>query len=140
MEGHERGINWCCFHPTLNLIASAGDDKKVKIWKYTETKAWEHDSLYGHSNNVSSVTFHPKLDIILSNSEDKTTKVWDLNKRTPIETFKRDNDRFWVLSVHPENLTFASGCDTGFLVFSLFKEGIPLALTDSNNLFYAHRK
>ncbi len=41
LEGHERGVNWCAFHPTLNLIVSASDDKKIKLWKYTENKAWE---------------------------------------------------------------------------------------------------
>ena len=78
LEGHERGVNWCAFHPTLNLICSAADDRKVKLWKFTETKAWEHDSLYGHQGNVSSCVFHPKLDIIISNGEDKTTRIWDL--------------------------------------------------------------
>lgn len=38
MEGHERGVNWCSFHPTLNLIVSAADDRKIKLWKYTDTK------------------------------------------------------------------------------------------------------
>ena len=61
LEGHDRGINWCSFHPTQNIIVSAADDRKVKLWKYTETKAWEHDSLYGHSNNVCCAVFHEKL-------------------------------------------------------------------------------
>jgi coatomer protein complex subunit alpha (xenin) len=59
LDGHERGINWCSFHPTENLIISGADDRKIKIWKYTETKAWEHDSLYGHTSNVSSCGFLP---------------------------------------------------------------------------------
>lgn len=100
MEGHDRGVNWCSFHPTLNLIASAADDRKVKLWKYTENKAWEHDSLYGHTSNVSSCVFHPKMDIIISNSEDKTTRIWDLMRRTQIDMFRRETDRFWICAVH----------------------------------------
>jgi len=38
MEGHERGVNWCSFHPTTNLIVSAADDRKVKLWKYNGIK------------------------------------------------------------------------------------------------------
>ena len=34
MEGHDRGVNWCAFHPTANLIVSGADDRKVKLWKY----------------------------------------------------------------------------------------------------------
>jgi len=31
IEGHDKGVNWCCFHPTSNIIASASDDRKVKL-------------------------------------------------------------------------------------------------------------
>mmetsp|Transcript_33418 Transcript_33418/g.30415 ORF Transcript_33418/g.30415 Transcript_33418/m.30415 type:complete len:122 (-) Transcript_33418:2822-3187(-) len=121
MEGHERGVNWCSFHPTTNLIVSGADDRKVKLWKFNESsgKAWEHDSLYGHTNNVSSVIFHDKLDAIISNAEDKTIKVWDLNRRICIDTFRKDADRFWILSVHPELNYIAAGSDSGLTVFTL---------------------
>jgi coatomer protein complex subunit alpha (xenin) len=33
LEGHERGVNWACFHPSQPLIASAGDDRSVRIWR-----------------------------------------------------------------------------------------------------------
>lgn len=48
-----------------------------------------------------------------------------MEKRCEIEKYKRDGDRFWVITVHPENFFFASGCDSGFFVFSLVKERIP---------------
>ena len=35
LEGHERGVNWVTFHPTQNIIASGSDDRKIKLWKYT---------------------------------------------------------------------------------------------------------
>lgn len=113
LEGHDRGVNWCCFHPTLNLIASGADDRKVKLWKYVDTKAWEHDSLYGHGHNVSSVIFSPKMDIVVSDSEDKTIRIWDLNKRLLIETYKREQERFWMLAFHHEGNLIAAGSDNG---------------------------
>lgn len=33
LEGHDRGVNWAAFHPTLPLIASAADDRLVKLWR-----------------------------------------------------------------------------------------------------------
>lgn len=33
LEGHDRGVNWVSFHPTLPLIISAGDDRNVKLWR-----------------------------------------------------------------------------------------------------------
>ncbi|KFH14857.1 putative coatomer protein complex, subunit alpha, partial [Toxoplasma gondii MAS] len=32
LEGHERGVNWAAFHPSLPLIASAADDRLIKLW------------------------------------------------------------------------------------------------------------
>ena len=90
LEGHEKGINWGCFHPKRNLIASGADDKSIKLWRMSGARAWEMDTLRGHQNNVSCVAFHPKLEVLFSNSEDKTLKVWDLNRRICLNTVKRD--------------------------------------------------
>lgn len=37
LEGHDRGVNWVAFHPTLPLIVSAGDDRNVKLWRMSGT-------------------------------------------------------------------------------------------------------
>ncbi|CAN6979737.1 unnamed protein product [Brassica rapa subsp. trilocularis] len=116
LEGHDRGVNWAAFHPTLPLIVSGADDRKVKLWRTNETKAWEVDTLRGHSSNVSSVMFHAKHDVIVSNSEDKTIRVWDATKRTEIKTFRRENDRFWILAAHPETNLLAAGHDSGLIL------------------------
>lgn len=93
LEGHDRGVNWACFHPTLPLLASAADDRQVKLWRMSETKAWEVDTLRGHANNVSSCLFHPKHELVVSNSEDRSIRVWDVNKRVGVQTFRREGDR-----------------------------------------------
>lgn len=52
LEGHTRGVNWASFHPTLPLIVSGADDRQVKLWRMSDTKAWELDTFRGHLNNV----------------------------------------------------------------------------------------
>ena len=37
LEGHDRGVNWVAFHPTLPLIVSGGDDRLVKLWRMSGT-------------------------------------------------------------------------------------------------------
>lgn len=32
-QGHDRGVNWAAFHPTMPLIVSGADDRQVKIWR-----------------------------------------------------------------------------------------------------------
>ncbi|ESZ97891.1 putative Coatomer subunit alpha [Sclerotinia borealis F-4128] len=135
LEGHDRGVNWVAFHPTLPLIVSAGDDRLVKLWRMSETKAWEVDTCRGHFQNASGCLFHPHQDLILSVGEDKTIRVWDLNKRTSVQSFKRENDRFWVIAAHPEINLFAAGHDNGVMVFKLERER-PASAFYQNNLFY----
>ena len=109
LEGHDRGVNWVSFHPTLPLLVSAGDDRLIKIWRMSETKAWEVDTCRGHFNNASAAIFHRGQDLILSVSEDKTIRVWDANKRTAVQSFRRENDRFWIIAAHPVINLFAAG-------------------------------
>jgi coatomer protein complex subunit alpha (xenin) len=135
LEGHDRGVNWVAFHPTLPLIVSAGDDRLVKLWRMSETKAWEVDTCRGHFQNVSACLFHPHQDLILSVGEDKTVRVWDLNKRTSVQSFKRENDRFWVIAAHPEINLFAAGHDNGVMVFKLERER-PASSVYQNQVFY----
>ena len=33
LEGHDRGVNWAAFHPTMPLIVSGADDRQVKMWR-----------------------------------------------------------------------------------------------------------
>lgn len=33
LEGHDRGVNWAAFHPTLSIIVSGADDRQVKLWR-----------------------------------------------------------------------------------------------------------
>ncbi|KAA8645995.1 coatomer subunit alpha [Aspergillus tanneri] len=135
LEGHDRGVNWVSFHPSLPLIVSAGDDRLVKLWRMSDTKAWEVDTCRGHFQNASAALFHPHQDLILSVGEDKTIRAWDLNKRTSVQSFKRDMDRFWVIAAHPEINLFAAGHDTGVMVFKLERER-PASVVYQNQLFY----
>lgn len=35
LEGHDRGVNWAIFHPTLPIIVSASDDRQIRLWRMT---------------------------------------------------------------------------------------------------------
>merc|ERR1719500_681724 len=119
LEGHDRGVNWANFHPSMPLIISGADDRQIKLWRMNDNKAWEVDTCRGHYNNVSCAIFHPRQELILSNSEDKSIRVWDMSKRTCLHTFRREHDRFWVIAGHPTLNLFAAGHDAGMVIFKL---------------------
>jgi len=133
LEGHSKGVNWVSFHPKIPLIVSAADDREVKLWRMSEGKAWEVDTMRGHLNNVSCAIFHPKKDIIISNSEDKSIRVWDISRQSAPACFRRDNDRYWILAAHSGRNMMAAGHDTGLIVFKLSRERPPY---DSQKCFF----
>lgn len=135
LEGHDRGVNWACFHPTLPLIVSGADDRQIKLWRMNDSKAWEVDIFRGHYNNVSCVLFHPRQEVIVSNAEDKSIRVWDMTKRTCLNTFRRDAERFWVLVAHPTLNLFAAGHDAGMVVFKFERER-PAYTVHANVMYY----
>eukprot|EP00916_Digyalum_oweni_P020369 GHVL01033921.1.p1 GENE.GHVL01033921.1~~GHVL01033921.1.p1 ORF type:complete len:1097 (+),score=164.13 GHVL01033921.1:518-3808(+) len=135
LEGHERGVNWACFHPTLPVVASGADDRTVRLWRYSESSAWESASLRGHSNNVSCVMFHPRKDILISNSEDRTTRIWDHSNKTCIHVLRRESDRFWVLTPHLTSSLLAVGHDGGMVIFKLERERPPFCV-DGTTIYY----
>ena len=75
----------------------------------------------------------------MSVGEDKTIRVWDLNKRISVQSFKRENDRFWIIAAHPEINLFAAGHDAGVMVFKLERER-PAYAVHQNNLFYVTKE
>ncbi|KAF8277023.1 putative coatomer alpha subunit [Trypanosoma cruzi] len=120
LEGHEKGVNWVCFHPTKPYIASAADDRTVRVWRMMESSCHEELQLRGHTNNVCCVTY--MKDFLISDSEDRTIRVWDVKSRNPVMVFRRDTDRYWILATLPEKNLIAAGHDSGMQVFKLFRE------------------
>nr|NVI69579.1 coat protein (coatomer) alpha [Cucujiformia] len=102
-------------------------------------KAWEVDTCRGHYNNVSCVLFHPRQELLLSNSEDKSIRVWDMTKRTCLHTTRREHERFWVLTSHPNLNLFAAGHDSGMIIFKLERER-PAYTVHGNLLYYVKER
>eukprot|EP01111_Echinosteliopsis_oligospora_P014697 TRINITY_DN5593_c0_g1_i1.p1 TRINITY_DN5593_c0_g1~~TRINITY_DN5593_c0_g1_i1.p1 ORF type:complete len:1233 (-),score=305.98 TRINITY_DN5593_c0_g1_i1:20-3718(-) len=140
MEGHDRGVNWVAFHPSKPLIVSGADDRTIKLWRTDDNKAWEVDTFRGHFHNISCVIFHPRQELILSNSEDRTLRLWSLTNRTLVSTFRRENDRFWILTAHPELNLFAAGHDSGMIIFKLERERPTFTVYNNEKVLYVKDK
>ncbi|KAI5171315.1 coatomer subunit alpha [Nematocida sp. LUAm3] len=132
IDGHDRGINWISVQPGTNTFATGGDDSSIRIWDATTDNIFETDTFHGHHNHVSSLYF-TKKDLLISNSEDGSMKIWDIKKRKALKTISIDN-RFWCVSMDPEEKLIAAGHDTGFSLYSLEKEE-PLYYVDDKDIY-----
>lgn len=103
------------------MIASGSDDRKIKLWKFTNEVAWEHSTILGHRSNVSCVMFDKISGNLISNSEDKTTRIWNIESKTEIVTEKKDKARYWILAANRNGSLLASGHDDGFDIYQIHK-------------------
>ncbi|MFY7802894.1 MAG: sugar-binding protein [Limnoraphis robusta] len=104
LEGNSGAVISSNLSPNGQMIASAGDDQKIKLWKSTGELI---KTLEGHNSKVWYVTFSPDSQMIASASEDKTIKLWKLDG-TLIRTIPAHEDAVQWLSFSPDGQKIAS--------------------------------
>jgi WD40 repeat protein len=70
--GHEDSITGLTFHPNGNLLASASNDKTVRIWDIRENSMI---GVYLHIEAITTIAFHPKGDIFAIGDEKGNVSV-----------------------------------------------------------------
>ncbi|EDO08551.1 Coatomer WD associated region family protein [Babesia bovis T2Bo] len=136
MCGHEKGVNWAIFHNAMPCVITASDDKTIRVWRYNGPNIWQTNILRGHKDNICSLIMHPNnINYMISVSEDKTIKVWDTRKWFLAYTYTSKENRFWIVQQSKNSNYIATGHDSGFIVFKLFKER-PIVTLVGNTLYY----
>ncbi|MEU6735961.1 TIR domain-containing protein [Streptomyces physcomitrii] len=64
-------------HPSLPLLATAGDDRVIRLWDLTTGTAVS--ALTGHSGRIYSVSFSPDGRHLASAGDDGTVRLWRVN-------------------------------------------------------------
>ncbi len=107
LKAHSNRVWSVSISPDGKTIASASDDKTIKLWT-VDGKLIK--TLKGHSNRVYSVSFSPDGKTIASASEDKTIKLWTVDGKL-IKTLPENSGKVNSVSFSPDGKTIASASD-----------------------------
>ena len=77
LEGHKDGVYAATFSPDGKLIATAGEDRTIRIWNEQGKPCF---TIPGHSDIITSLVFLPESQWLASGSWDHTIKLWNLGK------------------------------------------------------------
>lgn len=62
--------------PGTTVLASAGDDQGIDLWKLDDPKQKHRGTFRGHSGGLLALAASPRGDVIASAGWDETIKLW----------------------------------------------------------------
>jgi COMPASS component SWD3 len=113
LEGHIYGVNDIAWSPNSDFLASASDDKTVRIWSLAGGR--QATVLSGHTNYVYCVKFSPIGNLIASGSYDESVRLWDPRKGTIVRAFPAHSDACTSIDFSPDGTIVVSGGQDGLI-------------------------
>jgi transcription initiation factor TFIID subunit 5 len=77
-NGHKAGVLALAFSPDGKLLASAGEDRRIKIWDLASSNLLKE--LRGHTESIQSLSWSGDSNLLASGGQDGLIKLWDVNK------------------------------------------------------------
>jgi len=87
-EGHRSEVLGISFSPDGQLLASAGEDNKVILWKFDGQRLAYLKPIDAHDQAVRRVSFDSHSQVLASASDDGNIKLWSIKPETRGELLK----------------------------------------------------
>ena len=123
-------VRFVAFNANSAFLASAGDDKTVRLWNREKNFA-QVFVLKDHTQSVRALAFSPNGQTLASASDDQTVRLWDLRTAPPqAKVLNGHQERVWAVAFSPNGKALASaGADGAVILWDLSKAEASVAAT-----------
>lgn len=118
-------INSITVSPDGKWLASAGDDKLVRLWDVESGR--EIRRFVGHTAPINSIAFSPDCRWLASGGEDKIVRLWDVSSGREVRRFEGHEDHISSVAFSPNSRILAAatkGFSNGDLINKNSETGI----------------
>lgn len=113
IRAHDKDINSVSCSPNDSIVATASQDKTVKLWNASDLSCVA--ILRGHKRGVWKAVFSPVDKVLASCSGDKTVKIWSMSDFSLLRSFEGHTASVLCIAFIRKGNQIVSGSSDGLI-------------------------